>query len=120
MQKADGEGVRIDIAETAHQILGDIAAREADTVDDRAAGVVLEYGNPLEFRPEAVATRRIREPSLPAVERIVISVANERPYAGIMELFQAVHEPGLSAKTAVGRVVNVAGDQQRINLFGDA
>ena len=89
-------------------------------MDDGPARVGLEHRRRFERIAKPTATRRKREPRLPAVEGIVIAVADERTNAGRVELFQAIDEFALRAQTAVRRVVDIPGHQQRVHLLRDA
>ena len=50
----------------------------------------------------------------------MVAVAHERPYAGLVQPFQAIDELELRAQAPVGSVVNVPSDQQRVYTFFDA
>ncbi len=67
-----------------------------------------------------MAAWRIVQPRLPAVEWIVVAVADEGAYAGIVKLLQTGDEPVLSAEAAVRAVVDVSGDQQCVHSLGNA
>ena len=89
-------------------------------MDDRPLGIVLEHGHGFELGLEPMTARRMREPGLPAVEGVVVAVADERPDAGVMEPIQAIEESALGAKAAVRAVIDVSGHEQRVHLFADA
>ena len=61
-----------------NQIRLDVALRVTDSVYDRAAGIVLEHWHGFELGAEAVAAGRKAQPRLPAIQRIVIPMADER------------------------------------------
>ena len=67
-----------------------------------------------------MATIGIGQPRFPAVQRIMIAVAHERPDAGGVQAAEAVDECTLGPQAAVRAVVNVAGHQQGISPLGDA
>ena len=49
----------------------------------------------------------------------MVAVANERSDSGCFQLLQAFGEPQLCAQTAVCGIIDVSGNQECINTFGD-
>ena len=119
VHQADGERVGIYRAESWHQIVIYVARRVADSVHYCASGLVLEHRHGLEILAEARTAWRIVEPRLPAVERIMVAVTDERAYPGIVEPFQAIDELELRAEAPICRIVHVAGDEQRVHALVD-
>ena len=120
MQQSDGKRFAVHMIEPSNEILQDFAARIADAVNDGQIRGVFEHRHSFEFRAEPMTARRIRELRLPAVEGIVVAVANEGPDADVMEPVQAVDEFALGAKAAVRPIVDVSSHEQRVHLLSNA
>ena len=120
VHQTDRERFGISFAETQRQVVVDVLCRIAYAVNDRAIGIVLEYLHAFSLRIKARTAWRVVQPRLPAVERIVVAVADEGPYTGIVQPFQALDELELGAQAPVGRVEHVASDQKRVHTLVDA
>ena len=120
MEKADPVRAGADRTETTDEVVVNVSRRVADAVDDGAVGVVLENGRRLKLRAEPVTGWRIGQPRLPAVKGVVVAMADEGAYAGIVKLLQTGDEPVLCSEAAVRAVVDVPGDQQRVHSLGNA
>ena len=95
----------------------DVARRVTDAVYDRAFGVVVKDRRGLKLRAKAGTAWRVVKARLPAVEGIVVAVADKGAYAGLMQLFQAGDELELRAQAAIRRIVDITGDEQRVDTF---
>ena len=107
VQEPDGNGSRLHFPKATNQIRLDVALRIADAVHDSACGIVLEHRDRFERRAKAVARRRKVQTRFPAIQRIVIPMADERPDAVVVQALQPFDELSLGAQAAVGSVVHV-------------
>ena len=120
VHQTDRERFGMAFAETQRQVVVDVSCRIADAVNDRAFGIILENRHGFRLLAEAGTARRIVQPRLPTVERIVVAVADERTYAGLVQPLQALDELELRAQAPIGGVVHVTRDEQRVHPFVDA
>ena len=120
MHQADRKHFGIAAAETLREVVVDVSFGIAYAVNNRAMGIVFKYRHGLCLLEEAHRSCRVVQTCLPTVERIVVAVADERTYPSIVEPSQALHELELGAQAPIGRVVHVARDQQRVDVFVDA
>ena len=95
----------------------DVARRVTDAVYDRASGVVIKDRRGLELRAKASTAWRIVKASFPAVEGIVVAVADKGADAGLVQLLQTGNELELGAQAPVGRIVYITGNEQCIDTF---
>ena len=119
VHQANGKRLKHDHTQTSCQILSNVARRVADSVHDCTSGLVLEHRHGREILAEARTARRIVQRCLPAVERIVVAMTDERAYPGIVEPFQTIDELELRAEAPICRIVHVAGDEQRVHALVD-
>ena len=115
-----GERAGIDRADAEGQVVVDVARRVADAVHDGAFGLGLEHGHGLEHRAEAGTAWRIVQPRLPAVQRIVVAMADERADARLVQPVQPIDELELRAQAPIRRIVHVARHEQRVHPLVDA
>ena len=102
------------------QVIAHLAARVADAIDGGPLRFAGEHWLAGHLRAEADTARRQGQPSLPAVQRVVVAVAHEGADACRVQPVQPVHELQLRPKAAVGPVVDVPGHQQRIHALANA
>ena len=120
VQQPDVESGPWQLAESQRQVLVYLAVRVADAVYHRPFRVLREHRLPSDLGSEAHAAARQLEPRFPAVQRVVVAVADEGADAGFIQAFQPVAEFQLRPQAAVGAVVHVACDQQRVCPLLDA
>ena len=114
-----GAGHR-EAAKQRRQILAHLPPGVAVSVDRGPFRRIGEHRLARHLRPEAHAARRQGQPRLPAVQRVVVAVADEGAYARRRQPLQPSHELQLRPQAAVGSVVDVAGHQQRVHPFPQA
>ena len=108
------------ITEVGRQVLAHLTPRVAYPVHRGPRGVVRKHRRSRDLRPEAHTAGGQVQPGLPAVQRVVVAVADERAYAGGVQSPQPVDELQLRTQAAVGAVVHVARHQQRVHPLLDA
>ena len=101
------------------QVLSHLPAWIADAVYGRPSWLVGEHRLATDLRTEANTSRRKVQPCFPAVQRVVVAVADERPDPGVVQALQALDEPQLRPEAAVGAVVDVPRHQEGIDLLPD-
>jgi hypothetical protein len=106
--------------ESARQVLAHDAPGEAGAVnrDPLRARRVERYR--LRFRPKAIAALGHGEGRLPAIEWIVVTVRDERTDAVVGESLEPGLERQLRAQAAVRSIVDIAGDEEGIDMAIDA
>ena len=92
----------------------------ADSVHGRPLRLVGEHRRCSYIRTESNASRGQIQPRLPAVQRIVVTVADERSNASRIQPRQPLAKLQLCPQAAVGPVVNIASNQQPIDLLSNA
>jgi hypothetical protein len=117
VQQSDVEGALFEQPQASNQILRDIAGPVTHTMHNDAPGALIEDRHRLELGAESMATRRIRQASLPTVERIVVSMAYEGTDPCLVEPFQPFDESKLGTEAAVGSVIDISRYEERVDLF---
>ena len=106
--------------EVQRQVFGNDPLRIANPVDSGPLRRVGKHRLAANLRPKAHAARRQGQPGLPAVQRVVVAVADEGTYARPVQPGQPVHELQLRPQAAVSSVVDVTGHQQGVHAFPKA
>lgn len=120
VQQADGERARVHLTQTRYQVVVHVPGRIADAVNQGAFRFTREQRNRLEISAKPMATIRIGQSRLPAIQRVVVSVAHKRPDAGGVQAAQAVDEGTLGAQAPVRAVIYIPGHEQSVHLLSDA
>ncbi len=111
---------RVDTRKEGCQILPHLPGWVAHSVDHRPLRLIGEDWEALDLRAEADTARWQVQPGLPAVQRVVVAVADEGTNAGPVQLSQPFDEAKLGTEAPVSPIVDVAGNQQGIDLFLEA
>ena len=106
--------------EVGRQVLAHLPRRVAHPIDHGPLRLVRKHRETLDLRAEPDAPCRQVQAGLPAVQWVMVAVADEGAYTGPVELRQPIDEAQLGPQAPVRSVIDVAGDQQGIHLLLEA
>jgi hypothetical protein len=120
MKQANVERPWINGGKSGNQVLPNLPLRVADSVDDSAIRIIQEDRDPFHFSAKTVASLWEIKLGLPSIKRVVVTVADERSYAGLAEPVQTIDKLELGPEASVGAVKHVPGNQKRAGPLPDA
>jgi hypothetical protein len=100
------------------QVLGDLSGFVADPVNRGNRLTVASVEDGLRaFRTEGMGALRPGEGRGPATERIVVAVDDVTVDTGLVKTLQPFAKGELGAQASVGGVVDIPGDEEKVNLL---
>ena len=120
VDEANGRSLASRSSELRNQVMTHLPLRVANTIAYRPVRVVWEYGHSFDRRAKSDCSFWERQVGLPTIQRVVVSVADERAYVRLVQTTQAINKFQLRAEAVVRAVEHITRHQQGVHLLGYA